>query len=96
MGGGAAGLEPLGDRVIVLPDERDAWSGSFYVPEQYRQRPTRGVAAYVGPECDQVRAGDLVLYRFYDGEDVELAGLTFRILRQADVLAVLEPSVEQR
>ena len=93
-------LKPLQDRVIVRQAEAEEKTASGIVlPDTAKEKPTKGKVVSVGPgKFDDngkrmelsVRSGDTVYYGKYSGTDVEIDGETFVILRESDVLGVLE------
>jgi chaperonin GroES len=96
----ATKLRPLSDRVIVKQSEAENKTPSGIVlPDTAKEKPTKGKVVAVGPgKLDDkgkrmdigLRAGDTVYYGKYSGTDVEVDGDKFVILREADVLGVLE------
>ena len=93
-------LRPLADRVIVKQSEAEEKTKSgILLPDTAKEKPTKGKVVAVGPgKLDDkgkpmelgIRAGDTVYYGKYSGTDVEVDGDKFVILREADVLGVLE------
>jgi chaperonin GroES len=93
-------LRPLADRVIVRQTEAEEKTKSgIYLPDAAKEKPTKGKVVAVGPgKLDDkgrpmeigVRAGDTVYYGKYSGTDVEVEGDKFVILRETDILGVLE------
>ena len=93
-------LRPLQDRVIVKQAEAEEKTKSGIVlPDAAKEKPTKGKVIAVGPgKLDDngkpmelgVRAGDTVYYGKYSGTDVEIDGEKFVILREGDILGVLE------
>ena len=93
-------LKPLADRVIVKQTEAEEKTASgLYLPDAAKEKPTKGkvIAAGPGKPDDKgkpmevgVRAGDTVYYGKYSGTDVEVDGEKFVILRETDILGVLE------
>jgi chaperonin GroES len=93
-------LKPLGDRVVVEPIERDEVTASgIYVPETAKEKPQEGkvVAAGPGRRDDEgkripmdVAEGDRVLYAKYAGTEVKLGDKKYLILKESDVLAILD------
>ena len=93
-------LKPLADRVIVKQTEAEEKTKSgIYLPDAAKEKPTRGKVIAVGPgKLDDkgkpmelgLRVGDVVYYGKYSGTDVEVDGEKFVILRETDVLGVLE------
>jgi chaperonin GroES len=93
-------LKPLADRVIVRQSEAETKTASgILLPDTAKEKPTKGKVVSVGPgKLDDkgkpmelgVRAGDTVYYGKYSGTDVEVSGEKFVILRESDILGVLE------
>ena len=96
----ATKLRPLSDRVIVKQSEAEEKTKSgILLPDTAKEKPTKGKVVAAGPgKLDDkgkpmelgVRAGDTVYYGKYSGTDVEVDGEKFVILRESDVLGVLE------
>jgi len=93
-------LRPLADRVIVKQSEAETKTASGIVlPDSAKEKPTKGKVVSVGPgKLDDhgkpmeigVRAGDTVYYGKYSGTDIEVNSEKFVILRETDILGVLE------
>jgi chaperonin GroES len=93
-------LRPLADRVIVRQNEAEEKTKTGIVlPDTAKEKPTKGKVIAVGPgKLDDngkrmeigVRNGDTVYYGKYSGTDVEVDGQKFVILRETDILGVLE------
>ena len=93
-------LRPLQDRVIVKQSEAEEKTKSgILLPDAAKEKPTKGKVIAVGPgKLDDkgkpmeigLRVGDTVYYGKYSGTDVEIDGQKLVILRESDVLGVLE------
>ena len=93
-------LRPLQDRVIVKQqDAEEKTKSGIYLPDAAKEKPTKGKVVSVGPgRLDDngkpmeipVRTGDTVYYGKYSGTEVEVDGQKFVILREQDILGVLE------
>ena len=93
-------LRPLADRVIVRQnDAEEKTKSGIVLPDTAKEKPTKGKVIAVGPgKFDDngkrmeigVRNGDTVYYGKYSGTDVEVDGQKFVILRETDILGVLE------
>ncbi|HUB26474.1 MAG TPA: co-chaperone GroES [Tepidisphaeraceae bacterium] len=93
-------LRPLSDRVIVKQSEAEEKTASGIVlPDSAKEKPTKGKVISVGPgKLDDngkhmeigLRVGDTVYYGKYSGTDVEVSGEKFVILRETDILGVVE------
>ena len=93
-------LKPLADRVIVKQSEAEEKTKSgILLPDAAKEKPTKGKVIAVGPgKLDDngkrmepgVKTGDSVYYGKYSGTDVEVDGEKLVILRESDILGVLE------
>ena len=93
-------LKPLADRLVVEPlEQEDVTSGGIFLPETAKEKPQQGKVLAAGPgrvDDDgkrlnmEVKVGDRVLYAKYSGTEIKLDGKKVLILREADVLAVVE------
>ena len=93
-------LKPLGGRVIVEPiEQEDITAGGIILPETAKEKPQEGKILASGPgERDEdgkriameVKVGDKVLYANYSGTEVKVDGKKLLILRESDILAVVE------
>ncbi len=93
-------LRPLSDRLVVKPIEREARTVSgIILPESAREKPQEGEVIAVGPGARNekgehmaldVHVGDIVLYAKYAGTEVKLDDVKYLILRESDILAVVE------
>jgi chaperonin GroES len=93
-------LKPLADRVVVEPTEQEEMTASgIYVPETAKEKPQKGTVIAAGPgRKDEdgeripmdVAVGDRVLYARYAGTEVKLEEKKYLILKESDILAVLE------
>jgi len=93
-------LKPLGGRVIVEPIEQDEKTASgIYLPETAKEKPQEGKILAAGPgDRDEdgkripmdVTVGDKVLFAKYSGTEVKIDGKKMLIMRESDILAVIE------
>ena len=87
-------IKPLADRVLVAPAAAEEKVGGIIIPDTAKEKPLRGriVAAGKGSKDEEMilKEGDEVLYGKYAGTELELAGEKFLIMRQSDVLAVIQ------
>jgi len=95
-----AKIEPLDDRVVVKPlEEEGKTAGGIFLPETAKEKPQQGEIIAVGPgkvlESGEraplsVKKGDKVLFAKYGGTEVEVDGEELLIMRESDLLAVIE------
>ena len=93
-------LRPLHDRVLVQRlDEHADKHGSIIIPDSAKEKPQQGkvIAAGNGKSKDDgkripldVKAGDKILFGKYSGSEVKIDDKEYLILREEDVLAILE------
>jgi chaperonin GroES len=93
-------LRPLQDRIVVRRlDEGEQNSGGIIIPDTAKEKPQRGtvIAAGRGTVRDggtrvplDVKAGDVILFGKYTSHEVKLDGEEYLILREDEVLAVVE------
>lgn len=94
----ATKLSPLADRVVVKPlEETETMRGGLYIPDTAKEKPQQGEVVAVGPGRMEegkrvpleVKVGDRVLYGKYSGTEVNIDGEQYLILRESDVLAII-------
>ena len=93
-------LKPLGDRIVVKAfDAEEKTKSGIIVPDSAKEKPQEGkvVAIGTGRLLDdgavkplEVRNGDRVLYGKYSGTEISLEGQDYLILREEDVLAIVQ------
>ena len=87
-------IKPLADRMLVLPAPAEEKVGGIIIPDTAKEKPQRGkvIAVGEGTKDDKMvlKAGDEVLYGKYSGTEIESEGTKYLIMRQSDVLAVVE------
>jgi len=93
-------MKPLGGRVIVEPIEQDEMTaGGIILPETAKEKPQEGKVLAAGPgDRDEagkrvpmeVKVGDRILYAKYSGTEVKMDGKKLLILRESDILAIVE------
>lgn len=92
-------LKPLGDRVIVESSESEEMTASGIVlPDTAQEKPQEGkVVAVGGGKTEdgkkvpmEVKVGDKVIYSKYGGTEVKVKGDKYLILRQDDILAIIQ------
>ena len=86
-------IQPLADRVLVLPAPAEEKVGGIIIPDTAKEKPLQGtvVAAGNGTKDEEMvlKEGDAVLYGKYAGTEVEIDGNKYLIMRQSDVVAIL-------
>jgi chaperonin GroES len=88
------------DRVVVEPNKaEETTAGGIVLPEAAKEKPLMGKVIAVGPGrmldsgnrgAMSVKKGDVVLYGKYGGSDIEVDGTEYKILRESEILGVVE------
>lgn len=87
-------MKPIGDRVVVKPAQaEEVTKGGLIIPDTAKEKPQKGEIVAVGPGKDgnlmTVHVGDTVLYGKYAGQNVELNGDEYLIMREDEILVIL-------
>jgi len=96
----ATKLRPLDDNVVVMPAEAEEKSaGGIVLPDAAKEKPLRGEVLAIGPgrllkngkrQAPSVKKGDVVMFGRYSGSDLKIDGVEHKILREAEILAIVE------
>src|SRR5216684_804343 len=102
----AINLKPLGDRVVVEPIEQDEMTPSGLVlPETAKEKPQKGLIVAAGPGARDedgkrisldVSVGETVLFAKYAGTEFKVDGKKLLILKESDLLAIVETTEEHK
>jgi len=97
-------VRPLYDRILARRlDEPDKTSGGLFIPDNAKEKPLEAVVIAVGSgkllengtrQPIAVKAGDKILIAKYAGSDVKLVGKDHIIVREDDILGVLEEGIQ--
>jgi chaperonin GroES len=93
-------LKPLADRVVAQPlEQEDKTPGGIILPDTAKEKPQKGKIIAAGPgKIDdkgqrvkmEVKKGDVVLYGKYSGTEIKIDGTEYLILRESDILAIID------
>ena len=93
-------IRPLGDRVLVQPiEDNEVEKGGIIIPDTAKEKPQQGkvIAVGTGKRDDDgklipfnVKKNDKVLMPKYGGTEVKMGGVTYQIIREDDILAVID------
>ena len=88
-------VEPLGSRVLikVLDEGESKTASGIYVPETAKEKPQEGIIVAVSQDENEeipVEVGDKVLFAKYAGTEIKLEDKKYLILKESDILAILE------
>ncbi|MBK9314268.1 MAG: co-chaperone GroES [Acidobacteria bacterium] len=100
----ATTIRPLNDRIIVRrTEDQEQMRGGLYIPDTAKEKPQEGEVIAVGNGrlldngtriAMDVKAGDRVLFGKYAGTEIKLDGEEYLILREDDVLGVVETTAK--
>ena len=101
----ATNIKPLHDRVIVrrIEDSTNQTAGGLFIPDSAKEKPQEGgvIAAGEGKYKEDgtrqtldVKAGDRVLFGKYSGSEIKLDGEEFLIMREDEILGIIERAGE--
>jgi chaperonin GroES len=95
-------FRPLGDRVLVKRvEEEEKTRGGIIIPDTAKEKPQEGEVIAVGPGARDetgkvqpldVKTGDRILFGKWSGAEVKLEGQDLLIMKESDILGVLEPT----
>lgn len=88
-------IKPLADRVVIKPTPaEEVTMAGIIIPDSAKEKPLKGevLAAGNGTKDEEMvlKVGDRVLYGKYAGTEIELDGEKYLIMRQSDVLAIID------
>ncbi len=96
----ASKVKPLGDRVLVQPlEEKEVVKGGIIIPDTAKEKPQEGKVVAIGSgKTDDngkkieftVKVGDKVLFSKYGGTEIKVDGESYLIMREDDILGILE------
>jgi chaperonin GroES len=85
-------LTPLFDKILIkrLPEFSET-GGGILIPEEYREKAMNGEVVSVGPDVEQVRPGQIIMFAKYAGTDITFNDDNqYLILAEKQVLGVIE------
>lgn len=93
-------LKPLNDRVLVKRlESEEKTAGGLFIPDTAKEKPSKGQVVAVGPGKVgdngertplAVKAGEEVLFNKYAGTEVKLDGVDHLVMREEDILAIID------
>ena len=93
-------FRPLHDRVLIkVLDSEEKTAGGIIIPDTAKEKPSQGKVISVGPGARdndgklvalELKKGDTVLYGKYSGTEVKIDGKDMLIMRESDVMGVVE------
>ena len=99
-------FRPLHDRIVVRRIEsEEKTKGGIIIPDTAKEKPQEGEVVAVGPGARNeqgqivaldVKTGDRVLFGKWSGTEIKIDGEDFLIMKEADVMGVIEAQIEQK
>ena len=99
-------FRPLHDRVVVTRiDAEGKTAGGIIIPDTAKEKPTEGEVIAVGPggrdESGKlipidIKCGDRVLFGKWSGTEVKIEGVEYLIMKESDILGVIEQTVARK
>jgi chaperonin GroES len=96
----ALNIKPIGDRILVEPvEEKEVKKGGIIIPDTAKEKPQQGKVYAVGAGKVKddgkrlpldVKDGDTILFGKYSGQEIKIDGEEYLIMREDEVLAVLD------
>jgi chaperonin GroES len=93
-------VKPLEDRILIKPLDRETKTASgIYLPESAAEKPMQGTVIATGPgklldsgerAKPSVKGGDVVVFGKYSGTEVEIKGDTHLVVRESELLGVID------
>ena len=87
-------IQPLADRVLVLPAPAEEKVGGIIIPDTAKEKPLNGTIVAVGEGTKDekmiLKDSDNVLYGKYAGTELEYENKKYLMMRQSDVLAIVK------
>ena len=84
-------FKPLKDRVFVTySEEGEKTAGGIYIPEAAKEKPQKGVVEAVGSEVKEIKVGNAILFDKYSGSKVNIDNVEYLIIKEEDVLGIIE------
>ena len=99
-------IRPLHDRIVVkrIEDDQENKIGGLFIPDSAKEKPQQGevIAVGNGKRTDDgklvpldVKAGDRILFGKYSGSEIKLLGDEYMIMREDEVLGILEGAAKK-
>lgn len=86
-------IQPLDDRVLVKPIEKEEKVGSIIIPDTAKEKPIIGEVVAVGTDeeiQELIKVGDKVIFGKYAGEEIKIDGVKHLLISRSDLLGKVE------
>ncbi len=84
-------LKPLQDHIVAkkeVPVEKTA--SGFFMPGDAKEKPSYATVESVGPDVKNIKKGDKIIFKEYSTTDIKLGDTVYLIVKEEDVLAILD------
>jgi chaperonin GroES len=83
-------IKPLADRVVAVREKTaEKTASGIYLPDSSKQKSTTAAIVAVGPDVQQVKIGDKVVYKDYTATELKIDGTEYLIVKEEDILATV-------
>lgn len=91
-------VTPILDNILILPLEaEEKTAGGLYIPDSAKEKPQKGKVVEVGPGKFEhgnlikpgVKKGDVVIFKKWGGEELNLEGKDYKLVKEEDILAIV-------
>lgn len=84
-------LKPLRDRILVsYLEQEEKTAGGIIIPESAKERPQKGKVEAVGKDVEEVKKGDIIMFKTYAPDNIKMDGKEYGILKLEDVMGIIE------
>jgi len=84
-------IRPLGDKIVaVKPNAKPQTASGIYLPDSAQEKSVVARVVAVGPEVKAIKKDDYIVYKEYTTTDLKINNQEYLILKEEDVLAIME------
>lgn len=83
-------LKPLQDRVVITRCEEEKTKSGIIIPDSNKEKPSRGTVICIGADVKFVKEGDTILFGKFAGNETQLEGREYLILKESEIFAVIQ------
>jgi chaperonin GroES len=84
-------FKPLANRVLVFREEEaNTTASGIIIPDNAKEKPLQGKVLAVGPDCEDIKVGDTIVFAKYTGTEIVIDDKECLILASEDVLGIIE------
>lgn len=84
-------LTPLSDYIVAIGEEAESKTASgLYLPDKAQEKPKTAKVVAVGPNANQIKVGDRIVYKSYSTTDVKVGKDEYILVKEEDILATVK------